>query len=241
MRKFGMYRRPALGAILLAVLIVSMLLTEPVEAQAVPGEWSGLYGGVDIGYVAADDEAREIDGERFYIASPDGVTGALHLGWQRQFGALVAGVEAAAGYTGASDYVTRDVTGGTITSGARLGAFGSLSARLGVVPAPGWLLYGTVGAGVGAAEVSTVQTCTGADLCGGAQSTQISSAVNRDALWGPVFGAGIERRLTAQLSGRVAYQFTGYNRQLALPEIDGPGWDHEVDQHSLLLGVGYRF
>lgn len=231
-----------LQVILHAVLASSLLMAGTcASAQALQDDWSGAYGGIDVGYMAGDDEATEIDGERFYIAEPQGATGSLHLGWQKQFGSLVAGVEAEAGYTDAASFVTSDVTGGTITSGVELGAFGTLSAKLGIVPADGWLLFGKIGAAVGEVDASTVQSCTGADLCGGAQSGSVSSAVGGETSWGLMLGAGVERRFGERLSGRISYQFTDYSTELVLPETDGPGWDHEIDQHSLRLGVSYRF
>jgi hypothetical protein len=30
-------------------------------------------------------------------------------------------------------------------------------------------------------------------------------------------------------------------KELALPAIDGPGWNNQVDVHALKLGLSYRF
>ena len=103
--------------------LLAGLAAAPGLAQQSDRDWSGPYAGVDVGIAKGDDEAREVNGERFYIAKPDGLTGSVHLGWQRQFGSIVAGIELEGGYVDASDTVTRDVTGGTITSGVSTWAF----------------------------------------------------------------------------------------------------------------------
>lgn len=95
--------------------------------------WSGVYLGVHAGYAAGDDEAQEINGARNYIAEFDGAIGGAHVGWQRQTGNWVAGVEAEAGYLGLGSSIERDVAGGTISSGADLGGYAAISGRLGVV------------------------------------------------------------------------------------------------------------
>jgi outer membrane immunogenic protein len=88
---------------------------------------------------------------------------------------------------------------------------------------------------------ATVQTCTGVDLCAGAQSTPISSATTRDFSLGLLLGAGVEYRLNEHWNGRLEYQFVNFRKELALPPVDGPGWDHDVDVHALKFGLSYRF
>jgi outer membrane immunogenic protein len=238
MRKVKSGRMPLGKALLFSIFAGTA--AAPAVAQEARG-WSGPYAGIDVGMTKGDDEAREVNGERFYIAKPDGFSGSAHLGWQRQFGSFVAGIELEGGYVDASGTVTRDVTGGTIVSGAELGAFGALSGRFGVVPAPDWLVFGKVGASLGKLEGSTIQTCTTPSLCDGAQSDPVSAATTESTSLGLLLGAGVERRFSDRWSGRISYQFTGYSKELALPEQDGPGWRHEVDTHAVRLGLSLRF
>lgn len=226
-----------------AVTCSALMIWAPRSAEARPGtgDWTGPYVGVDLGYSAGDDEAAEVDGQRFYIADLDGVSGALHLGWQLQRGRLVAGVEAEAGYSGANNSINRDFGSGTVTSGADLGTFGSIAARIGFAPSDRWLLFGKVGAAVTELTATTIQSCPTADLCDGAQSSADSVAVNDDVAWGFLMGGGVEHRLGERWSARLSYTYTDYNAALALPAIDGPGWEHDVDTHSVRVGVSYRF
>jgi outer membrane immunogenic protein len=224
---------------LLAVGGGLVLLADNAAAQR--ADWTGSYAGINIGYAAGDSQAREINGPREYIADFQGATSGLFVGWQRQFQGVVAGVELEAGYLDLGATVQRDVTGGYVTSGADLGAFAALSGRLGVVMGGSWLAYGRAGLVVAQMQGTTAQTCTGVDLCGGAQSTPVSSATTRDVSFGFLLGAGVEYKLTEHWNGRLEYQFMSLRKELALPAIDGPGWNNQVDVHALKLGLSYRF
>jgi outer membrane immunogenic protein len=128
-----------------------------------------------------------------------------------------------------------------VTSGADLGAFAAVSVRLGLILDTSWLAYTRAGLVVAELDATTVQTCTGVDLCGGAQSTTVSSATTDDLSLGLLLGAGVEHKFTHNWSGRLEYQFMSFRRELARPAIDGPGWNHDVDVHALKLGLSYRF
>jgi opacity protein-like surface antigen len=226
------------GRLLWPFSIAGLLLSlSPASA----GEWTGPYAGVSLGYAAGDDEAQEVNGPRNYIADFGGVTASAHLGWQRQFQSLVAGVEIEGGYLNVSSDVTRDVTGGFITSGADLGAYAALSGRLGLIINSDWLLYGRAGLAYAQLDGKTLQTCTDASLCGGVQTTSVSRAETQDTSFGLVLGAGIERQVVASWTGRIDYQFINFRDELALPPIDGPGWTHEVDVHAIKFGLSRRF
>ena len=222
-----------------ADLGASTFPTQPIEAPA--SIWSGAYVGAHLGYGTGDDDAREINGPRNYIADFDGAIGGLHLGWQRQMHNWVAGLEIEAGYLGLESSVERDVTGGYVTSGADLGGYVSLSGRLGYLLSPTWLAYGRAGVVAAELDAKTVQTCTSPDLCAGAQSTPISSAQSEDVTWGLLLGAGLERHLLGRWNGRVEYQFMSFRDELVLPAIDGPGWNHDIDVHAIKFGLSYRF
>jgi outer membrane immunogenic protein len=206
-----------------------------------PGLWTGIYAGLSAGYGAGDSEAQEINGPRNYIADFDGAIGSAHIGWQKQFGHFVGGVEFDVGYMGLGSSITREVTGGSVTSGADFGAYAALSARMGVLLHSTLLVYGRAGVAVADVDASTVQTCADASLCGGAQTTPISEAKVESPAWGLLLGAGLERHLSRHWSARLEYQFIGFREELALPEIDGPGWNHDMDVHAVSAGLSYRF
>ena len=185
----------------------------PIGAARMPGSASAMRAG--------DSQAREINGPREFIAEFQGATGGLFVGWQRQVHNVVAGVELEAGYLDLGASVQRDVAGGYVTSGADLGAFAALSGRLGVVLGGAWLAYGRAGVVVAQLDGSTVQTCTGVDLCGGAQSTPVSRAETRDVSLGLLLGAGVEYKLSERWNGRLEYQFVRFRTELALPPSTG--------------------
>lgn len=206
-----------------------------------PPIWSGVYAGVSAGYATGDDDAAEINGPRNYIADFGGGVGAVHAGWQMQRRGWVAGLELEAGYLGLDSSIERDVTGGQVTSGAELGAYAAFSGRVGYVLPSSLLVYGRAGIVVADIDAATTQTCTGPDLCGGAQSSSVSEAKTENTTWGLLLGAGVEKRLSASWSGRIEYQFMDFRDELALPDVDGPGWDHDIDVHAVKIGLSYNY
>lgn len=226
--------RRGLPSVVGAVLILGC---HPAEA----GGWSGAYAGFSAGYASGDDQAQEINGARNYIADFNGAVGSAHIGWQQQYRSIVAGIEVEAGYLSLSDNVTREVVGGSITSGADLGAYAAFTGRLGYLIDPATLVYGRAGVAVAKLDSRTTQTCTGPDLCGGAQSSAESSAATSDYSLALVIGGGLERAIDARWTARIDYQFMNFRDELALPAVDGPGWEHEADVHTIQAGLSYRF
>jgi outer membrane immunogenic protein len=204
-------------------------------------EWSGAYAGVAVGYAAGDDQAQEINGPRDYIADFGGAAAAGYVGWQNRVQSVIAGLELEGGYLNLSSDVTRDVAGGQITSGSKLGAYAAFPGRLGVLIDPATLIYGRAGIAIAQLDGRTVQTCTDAGLCGAAQSTPVSNAETSDVSVALVLGGGVEHELNRDWTARLDYQFMNFRDELALPPIDGPGWTHEDDVHALKAGLSYRF
>ena len=85
--------------------------------RELPSIWSGLYGGVHLGYADADFD--------------DGVVGGVQLGYNWQSGAIVYGVEG-------------DIS---LTSADSVDWLASARGRLGYLLQPSLLLYGTAGVG----------------------------------------------------------------------------------------------
>jgi outer membrane immunogenic protein len=85
--------------------------------REMPSIWSGLYGGVHLGYADADYD--------------DGVVGGVQLGYNLQSGAIVYGVEG-------------DIS---LTSADSVDWLASARGRLGYLIQPSLLLYGTAGVG----------------------------------------------------------------------------------------------
>jgi opacity protein-like surface antigen len=222
---------------LLAAAACPALGSEP--AASAPA-WTGFYVGGSVNFGRGDDEATEVNGPRTYIADFRNAYGAGHIGWQRQWARLVGGIEMEAGYLGMGSSVTRDVTGGSITSGTDIGAYGAVSGRMGLLVTPSLLVYGRAGMVLADVSSTTTQTC-GAGLCGGAQSTAVSEAKAKSPSLGLLLGAGLEHQFSSRWSGRVEYKFMGFRQELVLPAIDGPGWNHDVNVHAVSIGLSYKF
>jgi hypothetical protein len=105
-----------LGLSATAALADGMPGAGPIYPE-LPSIWSGLYGGVHLGYANADHD--------------DGVVGGVQLGYNWQSSAIVYGVEG-------------DVS---LTSADSIDWLASARGRLGYLIQPSLLLYGTAGVG----------------------------------------------------------------------------------------------
>ncbi|MDX2203636.1 MAG: outer membrane beta-barrel protein [Hyphomicrobiaceae bacterium] len=223
---------------LLAATAAPSAASDPTPAPL--PSWTGFYVGGSLNYGRGANEAAEVNGPRAYTTEFGAAYASGHMGWQRQWARIVGGVELEAGYLGMGSSVTRDVTGGSITSGTELGAYGALSGRMGMLITPSLLVYGRAGIALADINGKTTQTCD-AGLCGGAQSTTVSEATTKSPSWGVLLGAGLEHQLSSRWSGRIEYKYMDFRKELALPAVDGPGWNHSTDVHSVSVGFSYRF
>jgi outer membrane immunogenic protein len=221
-----------------AAAILILALPAGAARAGETGTWSGVYGGLHLGYGAGRDDVTEVNGPRAYFRDTRGVLGGAQLGWQKQIDRLVAGIELELGHLGQSGDESRADAGGTVTTSIDLGAYATLAGRVGYVPAPEWLVFARAGLAIAALDATITQTCP----AGGCGLTP-SRASTRDYTWGGVFGGGIERAFATRWSARVEYQYMLFVRELALPDNadPGPGWNHDIDLHVLKLGLNYRF
>lgn len=105
----------------------------PVQPMMQSGEWTGFYGGAQLGYGSVDgNDTNLLDSVLDF--GGDGWLGGVHAGYRMDFGTFVAGAEL--GY---------DLT--NIDIGTDAGSFDNMaSARLiGGIDLGQWLAYGTVG------------------------------------------------------------------------------------------------
>lgn len=229
----------ASGRVLRRLALVVATTVAPVAHAA---DWSGFHGGLHAGYGAGQDAVAEIDGPRRYFPRTRGLVAGGQFGWQRQFGRFVTGAELEAGWLGQSgDVHTSDAhhpgVGATVSAEAEIGAYAALTARLGYLLAPDWLLYGRAGLAMAKIDGETRQTCGSDPGCGD------SRAATRDHAFGVTFGGGVEHALSPRWSLRAEYQYFEFRRELALPAggAPGPGWNHRLDTHVAKFGVNYRF
>jgi outer membrane immunogenic protein len=207
----------------------------PPVAPVYLSDWAGFYIGAHAGYGWG---GTSFDGGRTWLdAKPQGGLGGVQLGYNWQFGQVVAGVE---GDISGADIEQSSVTTGHIVSLAtgqtfplsRDVKFDELStarARLGYVVFPGVLAYGTAG---GAWGHST------ATFSGGPFFVPTST----DG-FGWSAGAGVEYKLLPHVLLRAEYLHYGFNSftydrgSAVVPRTVSGSTDIDVAR----AGVSYKF
>lgn len=122
-------------------------------APAPAASWTGFYVGANVGYATSDMDVDDILFEGApppidldFGLSPDGVIGGGTIGYNYQFGSMVAGLEGDFDLTSLKDSFTNDVAGFTGTG--ELQWLSTLRGRIGFA-ADRFLVYGTGGLAIG--------------------------------------------------------------------------------------------
>jgi outer membrane immunogenic protein len=206
-----------------------------------PGyNWSGFYVGVNAGYgvgTAFTSLTTNVVEGGFILPEnnplppalhPAGFVGGGQIGYDRQFGNIVAGLETDLSYAGLrkTDSATGAVfIGGTLTTAVetKLDWFGTVRARLGVLPASNVLLYATGGLAYGDVRTSTTGSnlpflnCIGSFVyCASGSTTGISV--------GWTAGGGLEYAFARQWTIKAEYLYLDLgNSSVTFPDRDVPG------------------
>lgn len=187
----------------------------PLEAPAgVPlSIWSGPYAGAFVGYSFSD-----VDQSTGATYDGEGVVGGLYGGYNLQSGALVYGIE---GDLGASnlDAGGFDAAAGTAVK-ADSHVFGSLRARVGMAYDP-FLFFATGGVALADKELRTGDAAD--------EKTHVGYSV----------GAGVESEVTTNLTSRVEYRYSDFERKTydLGPATTSTGFD----EHSIRAGLALKF
>jgi outer membrane immunogenic protein len=132
----------------------------------------------------------------------DGTAWNGHIGYDKQFGGIVAGIVVEGGKAYVSDSVSAfSVTPASYTMTRRLGWNGTARARLGFTPGGNTLVYATGGGAYGRFENSFATT--------NMFNTFTQSNV-RENRWGWVAGGGIEQKVSRNFSIGVLYKYTRF-------------------------------
>jgi len=191
----------------------------------------------------------------------DGPIAGGQIGMLRQHGQWVWGVEADAqwsGQDGSTNFTCpvpvvggpcNNITGGpgvgvapTATFNQKLAWFVTGRARLGFLPHPEWLVYGTGGVAIGGIETDGV--ITGVTVLGAATSNAFSYDVVK---MGWTAGAGIEGRISGNWTAKLEYLYADYGHVRgsgALPTNFPPlrvQFDSRVTDHVLRVGLNYKW
>jgi outer membrane immunogenic protein len=138
-----------------AILIASPAFAADLGVRAPPPApafiatpWDGFYIGGNVGFGTTDFslDASGFRGADTFSQRASGVLGGVQLGYNRQFGTFVFGIE--------TDFQATGIEETTFDTTAKVPWFGTTRLRAGFLVTPAFLIYGTGGVAYGHAEVS---------------------------------------------------------------------------------------
>ena len=224
--------------------------------------WTGFYVGAQVGYAFSDSDDNNAvrhcpvrrQRQQFQVVNTglfddedeDGFTVGGHVGYNFQFGAFVVGAEADIEWVdvGGGRNITGTVsipspvcpsTSSRSPSASDLEFIGSLRARLGWA----WdraLIYATGGLAYASFD-------TGDNNFLGVGINPFFANGDDDTVWGWTIGAGVEWAFTNNLTARLEYRYTSFDRDSNTFFVVNPAFDSDdsADFHSVRLGVSYKF
>jgi outer membrane immunogenic protein len=206
-----------------------MRLKAPAKMPVVD-DWSGFYIGGNIGWsFGSQTTAWTSAGAPVGSASGtmQGVLGGLQDGYNWQSGNWVIGFESDIQFTGQSGSSSLAVA----TSSANLQWFGTIRGRVGVTPAPRWLVYVTGGAAYGEAQIN--------------ESFAFVTANTNTIHSGWTFGGGIETALVDNWSAKLEYLYVDLGHITmtfaGIAPFTPIGTDVHVTDNIIRFGINYRF
>lgn len=179
-------------------------------------DWNGVYVGATVGYSWTGIDYSG-GGAPAIDRTLEGALLGAHIGYNYQNGNWVFGVE---GDVRHDFNESRFAVGGT-TYEAETEWGGSVRARIGYA-IDRTLIYGTGGYAFTRASLEDV----GAGLS------------DKETFHGWTIGAGVEQAFTDNVIGRIEYRYADYDKS----NIFGvPGSDGDIDSHSVMVGVSWKF
>ncbi|MEN3794323.1 outer membrane protein [Fulvimarina sp. MAC3] len=240
----------------------------PAMAPAQAYDWTGVYLGGHVGLGAAESDTstfvpnigtgNDINpiAAAFAEASGDNdfrdtdFVGGLHLGYNYQFGNIVAGAEADIDYAGHDQFYFTEVTfrrGVAVTTDRiEMDYVGTVRARLGMAIDRA-LVYGTGGFAYTDARVSRTVDSNASDPCPVLANGLVrchSGATDFD--YGYTLGGGVEYAFFDNLIGRMEYSYTDFGSEsFTTTSVAYPNQtlDHNVefDIQTVKFGLSYKF
>jgi len=187
--------------------------------------WTGIYLGAQIGYEFGRDASSVPGLVPTVYASPGGVIGGVHIGYNYQNGHAVAGIEADVNGSNYSASVVNPFDG--TVKGVHSSVDGSIRGRLGL-SYDRVLFYGTGGVAYGSIQDDYTVPAIGFD------------PIPKGHI-GWTAGAGVEYAINDRWSARVEYRLTDYGHYTDY--ISGTTFsrtNHETD-NRVQAGFSYKF
>lgn len=207
---------------------------EPIHVPRYRFSWTGFYVGANVGYSWGDSSTFSGDGgfdgaTDGFVIQPTGWLGGIQGGYNWQVENFLFGVEGDLGMLGATD---RQSTTAAFTE-AEYGAYGALTARLGVTE-DRWLFY--LKGGLAFAEI---ENRAGA-LIGGGVVNPFDLTETEETRLGWTLGGGLEYAFRPDWSLKLEYMYMDFGTDNS-SNFDGDGFTHDNELHSIKVGVNYRF
>lgn len=251
-----------LGAVALAAVAAAPALAADLPSRKAPAPvvyappvmtWSGFYVGVNLGGVV-DRVRANVSSVTPNIAplapfipnihaSHTGVIGGVQVGYNHQFGAFVAGLEADISGTsakGTQSIFVPTIFPGIVVAGegrARLDYLATVRGRLGYAITPSVLLYATGGLAIGGGNISGAAGVVGLPFFWGATGNSTRT--------GWTVGGGVEFAMWNNWSVKAEYLYynLGSTSMTAFEPLLPSAVTYNVkrDGHVFRAGLNYRF
>ena len=234
-----------IATVVLGLSASASIAADFVEA-APADDWSGFYAGLHAGWGWADadmnfDAASDFGGtvvENGFSSNLDGPLAGAQLGYNWQVNSFLLGIETDASWSGleGSNHIIEIGGGYYFNADSDLEWLASLRARAGLI----WestLLYGTGGVAFASLESNVTSDYSGVDV-------STSESITHT---GWVLGAGIETKITSNMTARLEYlhyDFGGadiFYRLDPLSDAYDAFGDAQLDVDVIRLGVNILF
>jgi len=222
-----------------------------------PGGWTGFYAGLFAGYAWGRAEATEATDPSLlfpfyngvatpYRFDPDGAFAGATAGYNRQWGAFVAGIEGEIGYLGLRGSVI-DPNGIAIfgtpdtETSFKSDFYAALAGRLGIATGPP-LIFVKGGGALLNARASTIDPCVAPPVgCGSGTLTMNGS----DTMLGWTIGGGVEWAFAPLWTAKAEYAFFDFGSIDTAGPSNLPGEFYrqsiDVQAHTVRFGGNRRF
>ncbi len=226
--------------------------------------WTGFYVGGSIGYGAGGWDAysnQRVFNFESNTASPNvrGVTAGIQAGYNWRFAPqwlvgieteIVDPLKAGQNWNDPgicsiqeceNDFVPRAGGPASLTHEWKLRWFGTLRARLGVLPVENWLIYATGGLAYGESSYEFTFSQPGAAAI---PAPTYYALTTRPSHVGYTVGAGAETKLGANWSVKLEYLYLDLGKaNIDTLDIDGFPFhvDYRLRSHIARIGVNYKF
>lgn len=225
-------------SVFLAALMTGTAFAGSPSGKSPTYDWSGSYAGLHAGYGWGHGDAVDLGDDFFdegfrqtHDVDTDGFIGGVQVGHNWQSGSFVYGLEADLGYLGV-DGKRKIIPDVDNYGSAEFGIYGDLTARFGYALDRA-LIYAKGGV------AATHYDLTYGDLDSGDLDPD-SSASESGVLGGVTIGGGVEWAYNDKWTAKLEYQYFDFGK-VTLTDINGDQASVDLDAHTIMLGLNYRF